>query len=79
MVGTLAHPIGQNGNREHYMRASARFEENWVLNVFERQDSSLMSVLSQANALVIREPGAPALEAQARVKFILVDELLTAA
>jgi molybdopterin molybdotransferase len=53
----LAADIGENGPREHYMRARL---ENGELTVFDRQDSGLMSVLSSANALVVRPPRDPA-------------------
>lgn len=54
----LAAPIGPNGPREHYMRA--RIDDHGRLHVFDRQDSALLSVLSQANALAIRAPADPA-------------------
>ena len=49
----LAAAIPSNGPREHYMRGRV---ENGRMTVFERQDSSLLSVLAEANALVIRPP-----------------------
>jgi len=49
----LAHAIDKNGPREHYMRANLKHDG---LHVFSSQDSSLMSVLSQASALVVRPP-----------------------
>ncbi len=49
----LAADIGPNGPREHYMRARL---DGGRLTVFDRQDSGLMSVLSSANALVVRPP-----------------------
>lgn len=51
--GALAAPIGANGPREHYMRAKITPEG---LSVFDRQDSALLSVLAEADALVIRPP-----------------------
>jgi molybdopterin molybdotransferase len=50
----LTQPLTANGPREHYMRA--RVDAGQV-TVFERQDSALLSVLSQANALAVRAPG----------------------
>ncbi|MBS0123029.1 molybdopterin molybdotransferase MoeA [Thetidibacter halocola] len=47
----LAAPLGANGPREHYMRA--RLDASG-LTAFERQDSSLLSVLGAANALIVR-------------------------
>ena len=52
-VATLSEPIGANGPREHYMRALV---ENRQISAFSSQDSALLSVLSQANALLIRPP-----------------------
>ncbi|MBR9842124.1 MAG: molybdopterin molybdotransferase MoeA [Rhodobacteraceae bacterium] len=53
----LAAPVGSNGPREHYMRARL---ENGRLTAFERQDSALLTVLAEANALLIRPPHDPA-------------------
>jgi molybdopterin molybdotransferase len=49
----LAAPLTANGPREHYMRATLGPEG---LIAAERQDSSLISVLTGANALLIRPP-----------------------
>lgn len=49
----LAADIPANGPREHYMRGRL---ENGRVTVFERQDSSLLSLLAEANVLVIRPP-----------------------
>lgn len=51
----LSEPLGQNGPREHYMRAVIDPVTGSVA-AFARQDSALLSVLSQANALIIRAP-----------------------
>ncbi|MDA8585941.1 molybdopterin molybdotransferase MoeA [Rhodobacteraceae bacterium] len=63
----LANPIPANGNREHYMRAHLDGDQ---VTVADRQDSSLLSVLSGANALVIRAPHAPAGEIGETVSLI---------
>ena len=56
----LAEGIPGNGPREHYMRAVFQGPDNEMsLRIFNRQDSSLMSVLDQADALVVRPPGDP--------------------
>ena len=68
-VATLSEPIGANGPREHYMRALV---ENRQISAFSSQDSALLSVLSQANALLIRPPFAPAIEAGEDVEYIAV-------
>ena len=53
----LAADIGANGPREHYMRA--RLGAGGA-KVFDRQDSSLLSVLGASDALVVRPPHDPA-------------------
>jgi molybdopterin molybdotransferase len=52
----LAVDLPANGPREHYMRA--RLDDRG-LTPFERQDSSLLSVLGEADALLIRPAGDP--------------------
>lgn len=54
----LAAPVGANGPRAHYMRA--RLEPDGAIRALPRQDSSLISVLAGADALLIRPPGDPA-------------------
>jgi molybdopterin molybdotransferase len=46
--------------------------ENGVVNVFERQDSALLSVLAASNALIVRAPHADALDADAEVDVIVL-------
>lgn len=53
----LATPAPANGPREHYMRAHLGAAG---ITIFDRQDSSLMQVLAQANCLVIRPANDPA-------------------
>ncbi|MGB0901598.1 gephyrin-like molybdotransferase Glp [Halocynthiibacter sp.] len=49
----LAEDLRSNGPREHYMRATLR---DGKLTVHARQDSSLLSVYANANALVVVAP-----------------------
>lgn len=63
----LAAPVGPNGPREHFMRGLLSDGE---ITIFERQDSSLLSVLAAANVLVIRPKFDAALEAGTKVAFI---------
>ena len=51
----LTNPLAANGPRAHYMRAVLQ-ETDVLPNItaFERQDSALLSVLSDANALLFR-------------------------
>lgn len=64
---TLAEPIGQNGPREHYMRAVL---DDTGIRACGDQDSSLLSVLAQANALLVREPNDPARPAGDEVLYL---------
>ena len=50
-TGVLAEALPANGPREHYMRA--RFEDGGLV-AFGSQDSSLLSILGQADALIVR-------------------------
>ena len=63
----LASDLPSNGPREHYMRAQFK---NGQIQVADRQDSSLLTVLSSANALVVRPPNAKALVAGDEVPFM---------
>ncbi len=63
----LSAPVGANGPREHYMRARVN---DGLIAPEERQDSSLLAVLSGASALIVRPPGAPALDAGDEVSFV---------
>lgn len=67
LPGRLAHPLGQNGGREHYMRAIVADGE---ARVFGNQDSSLLGALARANALIVRQPDAPALPAGAEIRYV---------
>ncbi|WP_164659172.1 gephyrin-like molybdotransferase Glp [Tropicibacter sp. Alg240-R139] len=57
MTATLGQNLAQNGPRQHYMRARV---ENGKITIFDNQDSSLLSVLSQSNALAVRPAEDPA-------------------
>ncbi|WP_022703857.1 gephyrin-like molybdotransferase Glp [Pseudorhodobacter ferrugineus] len=48
---TLAAPLAANGPRAHYMRARV---DGGTITAFPAQDSALLQVLSQANALLLR-------------------------
>ena len=52
-TATLLTALGPNGPREHYMRAHINKEG---LRVYDRQDSALLAVLSQANCFAVRPP-----------------------
>lgn len=65
----LGRDIGPNGPRAHYMRARLR---DGMLYPDDRQDSSLLSVLAQADALMIRPPHDPARNAKDLQPYILI-------
>jgi molybdopterin molybdotransferase len=56
----LAAPVDANGPRAHYMRARVDSDGGgWSCTPLPRQDSSLLSVLAEANALLVRPPHDP--------------------
>ncbi|WP_417247771.1 gephyrin-like molybdotransferase Glp [Celeribacter sp.] len=63
----LSKDISANGPREHYMRARL---DGDTAAPFDRQDSSLMSILSRANALVVRAPHAEPARAGEVVEYV---------
>ena len=65
----LAAPVAANGPRTHYMRARMTADG---IAPFDRQDSALLSVLSQADAFLIRPPNAPATEAGTTVDCLIL-------
>ncbi|KIC29688.1 molybdopterin molybdotransferase MoeA [Leisingera sp. ANG-M6] len=68
-TATLAAALPENGPREHYMRAQV---ENGQLTAFENQDSSLLTVLAEANALLVRAPDDSARAAGEAVQYLPV-------
>ena len=64
---TLTKDMPKNGPRAHYMRAAF---SNGEITPFERQDSGLLSVLAQANALLLRPPHDDAKNAGDEVTFV---------
>ena len=63
----LAAPLAANGKREHYMRARLK---DGAIAAFERQDSALLRVLSEANALLVRRVADPPRAAGDLVDYI---------
>ena len=71
VTATLAADLTRNGPREHYMRARiTETEDGRMITAHSRQDSALLTVLSDANALLIRPINQPALQAGTSVKAI---------
>ena len=68
----LAVDLPPNGPREHYMRATLEHHSHPLPQItpFTRQDSALLSVFSQAGALMIRPPHQEALKAGSMVDYL---------
>ena len=64
----LASDQPANGPRTHYLRA--KLADDGTIAPFVRQDSALLSILTQSNALLIRPVNDSALRAGARVDYI---------
>ena len=64
---TLGADVDANGPRTHYMRARLK---DGVITPFERQDSALIGILTQANALLIRPVGDSAQAKGALARYI---------
>ncbi len=63
--------LAANGPREHYMRALvAEDGSGWKCVPYTRQDSSLLSVLADSNALLVRPPGDTGKKNGVSVEFI---------
>lgn len=57
----LSVDLPAEGNRQHYLRAKLDIQNGQpLITPFDRQDSSLLSVLSQADALLLRPANDPA-------------------
>lgn len=66
-AGILETPLKANDHRAEFMRGRI---ENGKVTVFDNQDSSLLSILAKANALIYREVNEALLEKGSRVKFL---------
>ena len=63
-----ASAIDANGPRQHYMRG--RYTADGRVETFERQDSSLLATLADADCLIIRPPFAEAVKAGETVRLL---------
>ena len=72
---TTATPLPANGPRAHYMRAVFEQLTDGELSVTAEpsQDSSLLTPLARANALLVRPIGAAAVATGARVPILMLD------
>ncbi len=68
-TGVLGCDLGPNGPREHYMRATL---DGRVVHPADNQDSSLLTRLAQADALLVRPPGQVAILLGTPVEFIKI-------
>ena len=66
-TANLATDIPANGPRTHYMRARL---SDGLITPFERQDSALLTILTQANALLIRPIGDGPCRAGDQVQYL---------
>ena len=72
VTARLAVPLGTNDRRQDYLRATLARASDGELEAkpFEKQDSSMMSLLARSDCLVVRPPHAPAAKAGERVTII---------
>jgi len=70
----LSAPMKANDQRADHVRASlSREDGGWIVTPFPVQDSGMLRTLALADALILREPHAPALPAGQEVRFIRLD------
>ncbi|GHA41028.1 molybdopterin molybdenumtransferase MoeA [Amylibacter ulvae] len=70
-TATLGIDLPANGPRSHYMRAHCEIIDGQnICTPFERQDSSLLSVMTAANAFMIRPPNQSSLSAGDTVQIV---------
>ena len=69
----LAVAMGENDQRQDYLRAVCRAEGGELsVTPFARQDSSMLKTLADANCLAIRPPFAPPAEAGTPIDVLLL-------
>ena len=71
----LAAPLPVNGVRQDYMRATLTRDDDgrWLAAPLPDQDSSLVKTMAQAEALIVRPPGAPAAPAGEACRVIRLE------
>jgi molybdopterin molybdotransferase len=72
----LAAPLKANDKREDYLRATLAREADGALvaTVFPKQDSAMITLLAQADALIVRPPFAPEAKAGDTVPAIVLTD-----
>lgn len=70
----LAQDVEANGDRRDYARAALtrNSDGEWLATVLPVQDSSMLTVITRADALLIREPYAPAAHAGDRCRILML-------
>jgi molybdopterin molybdotransferase len=72
--GLAAVPLDAVGARTEYLRAAARLQDGiWQVTPHRLQDSAMLSVLAQSNALLVRPAGAAAAAIGAPIGFLSLD------
>lgn len=72
--GRLAAALAASGERRDHLRATARrTPDGWLLDPATGQDSAMLRVLSDSNALILRPAASPAARAGDPVSFLLID------
>jgi molybdopterin molybdotransferase len=76
-TAVLGRPLPANDHRADHLRARLAPGDDGVpvATAFERQDSAMLRLLAQADALILRPPHAPAAPAGAIVSVIRLDAL----
>lgn len=76
--GQIAQDVPANGPREHFMRARLQISNmgGFVVDPTINQDSSLLRPFLSCNALLRREPNAPALATGALVEALVIGSLV---
>lgn len=73
LAARLGAALSRNGPRAHYMRATVEADrDGWLCTPFPRQDSALLSVLADSNALLVRQPQDPERQIGDLVEFIWI-------
>ena len=77
VVARARHPLPVNGEREHWMRARLTHGDDGALwaTPLRDQDSSLVTLFAEADALLRRRPRAPAVAAGDGVEVLILDRL----
>ena len=75
VTARLGRAVRENDHRQDYLRAQLSYDDGGepVATPFPQQDSSMMARLAQADCLVVRPPGAPALEKGKSVEIIPIE------